>query len=187
MPETTRVSLLERVRDPADHVAWQEFDTIYRRIITRYAMFHHLDADLAEEAASQVMIRLARRMPSFEYEQRRPGRFRAFIKKILKRVIIDLDRPEAQQSGILEVLGANEDEFSVFELDEQIRHCMAKVEERARNPKRIAAYKMRVIEQRPTAEVCQALDMSAQEVYVAKHEVTEAMRKCLEEFGFVVP
>ncbi len=43
---TTRISLMERVRDNRDEVAWQEFYDVYKSLIYRYARQRHLsDAD----------------------------------------------------------------------------------------------------------------------------------------------
>jgi RNA polymerase sigma-70 factor (ECF subfamily) len=81
--ETTRRSLIGRLRALDDQEAWREFDASYRELILRYALRRGLQAADAEDVRQEVMLSLARSLPGFEY---RPevGRFRDFLGTIVR-------------------------------------------------------------------------------------------------------
>lgn len=186
MAETTRISLLERVRDLEDQEAWREFDALYRAIVTRYARFLGLRPEMADEAASQVMIRLMKRMPKFRYDRAQAGRFRAYIKQILRRVVIDMHQPQNQESVILSNLAVEHGELACIELEEVIKHCMAKLQQRAQKPARFEAFYRRVVQQQSVDEVCAALGMTREQVYQAKDDMLAALRKTMADCGIAV-
>ncbi len=76
-PET-RPSLLIRVRDPADHAAWQEFAEIYRPVILRLAQSKGLQAADAEDIAQEVLATVAKAIAEREHDPRR-ARFSTWL------------------------------------------------------------------------------------------------------------
>ncbi len=58
--DTTRASLLLRIRDPRNRIAWGEFVELYAPLVHAYGMKHRLqDADAAD-LAQEVLRRVAR-------------------------------------------------------------------------------------------------------------------------------
>lgn len=101
-PETTRPSLLSRVRDPADHEAWSEFDARYRDLIVRYALRCSLSATDAEDVRQMVMLRLVRVLPAFQYDPAR-GRFHDYLYRVTRSAIADFRAcPESRRRAVLE-------------------------------------------------------------------------------------
>ena len=84
--DSTRASLLSRVRDPGDAASWREFDARYRDLVLRYCRRSGLQESDAEDVRQGMMMTLARRMRSFEY---RPevGRFRDYLRTCTRRAI----------------------------------------------------------------------------------------------------
>lgn len=50
-PATTSLTLLERLRNPDDSVAWREFDTRYRELIVWFVRRRGVEAADAEDCA----------------------------------------------------------------------------------------------------------------------------------------
>jgi RNA polymerase sigma-70 factor (ECF subfamily) len=87
LPET-RNSLLIKVRNPADAVAWDEFATIYRPAIYRLARRRGLqDAD-AEDLAQRVLVSVSAAIRTWEKDERR-GTFWAWLLRIARNAIIN--------------------------------------------------------------------------------------------------
>lgn len=85
-PDTTRASLLLRMRDPDDPRAWHDFDAAYGEMIVRYCRARGLQLMDAEDVRQLVMLNLSRSMPRFEY---RPelGRFRDYLRTTVRNAI----------------------------------------------------------------------------------------------------
>ncbi|MEM7307957.1 MAG: sigma-70 family RNA polymerase sigma factor [Planctomycetota bacterium] len=85
-PETTRATLLSRVRDKHDQSSWREFDAHYRALILRYCRRSGLQESDAEDVRQALMLRLAQTMQSFTY---RPelGRFRDYLRRAVRNEI----------------------------------------------------------------------------------------------------
>jgi RNA polymerase sigma-70 factor (ECF subfamily) len=80
---TTRASLLLRIRDPNDAVAWSEFVRLYAPLLHAYGMKNGLqDADAAD--LSQDTLRsVLRAVPGFVYDPAR-GSFRGWLLAIAR-------------------------------------------------------------------------------------------------------
>ncbi len=83
---STRISLLVRVRDAADDAAWHEFQHRYGELILRYALTQGLQLCDAEDVRQNVLIRLARYLRSFDYQQNR-GRFRDYLGAVVRNCV----------------------------------------------------------------------------------------------------
>ncbi|MFN0136772.1 MAG: RNA polymerase sigma factor [Phycisphaerae bacterium] len=84
--DTTRKSLLLRVRDPGDQGAWYEFDACYRELILRYCRAKGLQAADAEDVRQIVMISLSSAMKNFQYQPER-GRFRGYLGRVVSNAV----------------------------------------------------------------------------------------------------
>lgn len=86
-PESTRASLLLRVRDPADADAWRAFEARYGDLIVRYARARGLSFHDALDARQVVLARLASSLRGFRYDPAR-GRFRTYLGAVVRSVVI---------------------------------------------------------------------------------------------------
>ncbi len=84
--DSTRASLLDRVRDLDDHAAWRGFERTYRELILRYARRRGQGTQDAEDTLQTVMLNLAKRLPGFAYDPS-AGRFRAYLRRIVDNEI----------------------------------------------------------------------------------------------------
>lgn len=65
----TRLSLIERVRDPDNTIAWREFVTLYTPIIFGFLTKRGLSVTDAEDVTQEVFRSLAQALPSFELDK----------------------------------------------------------------------------------------------------------------------
>ena len=128
-PNTTRASLLLRMRDPADAHAWREFDAAYGELIVRYCRARGLQLMDAEDVRQLVMLNLSRTMPRFEY---RPelGRFRDYLRTTVRNAITRYARRHngdeiGLDTGTLESMAAGDADALDAEWDRQWTrlHC----------------------------------------------------------------
>lgn len=87
--EATHASLLSRVRDPADHAAWREFESRYRDLLLNFCRRRGVQHVDAEDVVQGVMANLARALPRFKYDRRR-GRFRDYLYRCTRNAIARL-------------------------------------------------------------------------------------------------
>jgi RNA polymerase sigma-70 factor (ECF subfamily) len=85
-PVVTRLSLLSRVRDPADQAAWTEFERRYHDLIRHYALARGLQFCDAEDVCQVVFLRLSRYLRNFRYQPGR-GRFRSYLGAVVRNVV----------------------------------------------------------------------------------------------------
>jgi RNA polymerase sigma-70 factor (ECF subfamily) len=84
--ESTRSTLLLRVRDTEDEGAWREFDDRYRELILRYGRARGLQEADAEDVRQTVMVGLSRSLRRFEY-RRGQGRFRDYLRRVTTNAV----------------------------------------------------------------------------------------------------
>ena len=113
--ETTRPSLLLRIRDMRDEVAYGMFVYLFTPLIYRFARANGLqDAD-ASLVTQDVLITVARNIQRFDYD-RQNGTFRGWLKVVTRSRLTDYLRsqrrhPEATgDSEMLRIIESQTDE-----------------------------------------------------------------------------
>lgn len=184
--DTTRPSLLLRIRDRADIGAWGTFDAIYRPMLYRFARASGLNTDDAEDVAQQCFAVISDRIAEFSYDPQK-GRFKGWLRTLVNNRVRNLRRDRKdRQAGTADLRQAQQREPSpdeVFEkiwMEEHLWQCLrelrAEVEETT-----FQAYQAYVIEQQPIEEVCAALQLKPNNVYTIKWRLTERVSAKMKE------
>jgi RNA polymerase sigma-70 factor (ECF subfamily) len=191
--QATRVSLLGRLRvAPADHQAWAEFVNRYGPLILRWCRRWKLQEADAEDVTQNVLVRLAEKLRTFEYDPARS--FRAYVKTVAHYVWCDFlesrRRPGAGSgdSEVLELLDtqlARDDlatrlsaEFD-HELLEAAQHAVrVRVE-----PRTWEAFQLTAVDQLSGAEVAARLGMTVPNVFKARSKVQKMLREEVRRLG----
>jgi RNA polymerase sigma-70 factor (ECF subfamily) len=181
----TRASLLERLRDPQDSRAWDEFVSLYAPLLHAYAMRNHLqDADAAD-VAQETLRHVLRAAPRFIYDPAK-GSFRGWLLTIARNEIRKhahrLNAP-GRGTGDTEILAVLNEQPApvddpVFETDYR-NAILRKAAERARESFRDATWQMfwrTAVLNEPVDSVSAAMGVSPGAVYIARSRVVARVR-----------
>jgi len=187
--DTTRASLLLRVRDRADAEAWREFDALYRPMLMRFGLAGGLSEADAEDVTQHCMAAIHRHIDGFDYDPRK-GRFKGWLRTLVNNRVRDLlgrRRERPAPSGVFADRAAGgptpEAAFDRIWREEHLKQCLRSIRFDA-EPTTFRAFEMYVLQQRPVAEVCRALGVSAGHLYVIKSRLTKQLRERLKELSY---
>lgn len=184
--DTTRPSLLLRIRDRQDAAAWRTFDGIYRPMLHRYALACGLkDAD-AEDVVQHCMTAIQEKIGGFDYDPEK-GRFKAWLRTIVQNRVRNLARDrhdvldgDGQLARLESRDESPEDVFERLWMQEHLWHCLELVRQEVEQPT-FRAFEMYVIEQRPIEEICRELGVRPNLVYTIKWRLTEKVAERMRE------
>ncbi len=184
--ETTRASLLLRLRDHDDQAAWVQFDRIYRPILSRFAAAMGLRADAVEDVVQQCMEAVAKHIRSFDYDPTK-GRFKSWLRTMVQNKVRNTFRERHElsaDSGRLTAMPSNEDSpeevFERFWMQEHLWHCLRELRGEVEE-KTYLAFERYVLEQKPVDEVARELGMTTNLVYTIKWRLTDKVAAKMKE------
>ena len=96
MDNKTNVTLLERLRQGTDALAWQEFSDRYWRLIFTVAKRRGCSDHTAEEVVQEVMVEVFRQRDTFSYDPAQ-GRFRDWLGTVVRNLVAKYRRGPAQR------------------------------------------------------------------------------------------
>jgi RNA polymerase sigma factor (sigma-70 family) len=182
---TTRVTLLQRLRDRSDASAWEEFHELYAPLLEGYARAFGLSPADAQEVRDQCLEVLVRRLPSFEYQRAR-GRFKAWLHGIARGKVIDglrAARLRAGEESELERLvdeSPRPDELWARQWRaEHLRYALGEALEGEPEPVR-QAFEQLLLEELDVPGVCARTGLNANRVYKARARILGRIRRTLE-------
>ena len=185
----TRASLLLRLQQPEDELAWQDFVEIYQPLLERLATRYGLQAADAQDVAQDVLTKVAKAVPEWEHDPAR-GTFRGWLTRVTRNLTIEQFRARSRrprtnpESGQLEQFDRDAD--SIFQLEEQ-RELFGWAARKARDqfaPATWQAFWLTAVEQQLPAAVAEQLGLSAGAVYIARSRVMARMRELIEQSEF---
>lgn len=95
----TSATLIGRLRDSSDEMAWREFDRRYRGLIVGFLRSRGLQIADAEDAAQGVVAKLVQGLRTFEYN-REQGGFRAYLFRCARNALHDHRRQSARAAAV---------------------------------------------------------------------------------------
>jgi RNA polymerase sigma-70 factor (ECF subfamily) len=185
--ETTRPSLLSRVRNLSDHAAWREFDEKYRDLILRYCQRKGLQRSDAEDVRQMVMLNLARHLRKFTYRPER-GRFRDYMGRVVQNAIhrfFRSPRPENRGldadvvAGLADEDGERDEAWEAEWMLHHYRMAMSNVR-RTAEPKSIEVFERLLAGESPD-EVATSLGMKRDAVHKVKQRMRNRLRDLVAE------
>jgi RNA polymerase sigma factor (sigma-70 family) len=186
----TRATLLLRIRDLNDRVAWSEFVALYMPLLYAYALKRGLqDADAAD-VAQDSMCDVVRAILKFEYDSAK-GSFRGWLLTVMLNQIrrrFQAKKDVAQASGnsaILELLKEQPSPTSDEDWEREYQmHLFHWAANRVRSEFRENtwhAFWLTTVDNRPVEEVAKELKISVGAVYIARSRVLARIRVEVEK------
>lgn len=189
----TRASLILRLQNTDDVVAWDEFTSIYGPVIYRIALRRGLQSADAENLSQEVFLSVANSISDWLKREDR-GRFRAWLLRITRNRAFDMltqratrgigcDGSEAERA--FAKLEAPQDLTDALDLEYErsvFRWAAAKVRE-AVAEQTWSAFWMTTIEGISIEDAASQLQTRPGNIYFARSRVMARMKELVKQFG----
>ncbi len=184
--DTTRPSLLLRIRDRSDAGAWRTFDAVYRPMLQRFARARGLSTEDAEDVAQQCLTVVADRIAEFSYDPQK-GRFKSWLRTLVNNRVRNLLRDRHERPGqtsdlhnLAESDPTPDEAFDRIWLEEHLWHCLRELRGEVEETTYLA-FQRYVIEQQPIGQVCQELNLTPGNVHTIKWRMTQRVAASMKE------
>jgi RNA polymerase sigma-70 factor, ECF subfamily len=193
MDGDTQVTLLDRLREAPDPLAWQDFFDRYWRTI--FALARHLGCQdqSADDVVQEVLLALFQQRHVFRYDPAR-GRFRDWLAAVVRNTVA---RRRRRREDRLRGRGHAPGESSAEPLDDQPAAdaaCQAAFEDallgtildiarREVSPQTYQAFELAVLHDMPGALVAKVTGLSRNAVYKARARVLERLQELGLAYG----
>jgi RNA polymerase sigma-70 factor (ECF subfamily) len=192
----TRATLIVRLKNWQDQASWQEFFDTYWRLIYGVARKSGMTDAEAQDVVQETMVAVAKHMPTFTYDPKL-GSFKAWLLNMTrwrildefrKRRTVDMRPPETGDSTtrtsfinrVADPAGQQFDE--VWELEWQQNLLAAALDhvKHHMDPQKYQIFDLYVNQGWAPEKVAQSFGIPVDQVYLAKHRVTQAIKSEVE-------
>ncbi len=186
--DSTRLTLLLRLRSRTDQMSWREFHERYGELLLRYARRRGASHEDAEDIVQEVETSVFKAMQGFAYDGTR-GRFRAYLRTAVvhvmaRRAAREARQPEPLDPNALDYVNAVtqaaqdnywEHEWRLHRLRWALRAVAAEFE-----PATLDAFRLHVLMGKPVKDTSENLGISIASVYQAKSRVLKRVKDKLD-------
>lgn len=187
--DSTSATLLYRLKDPSNQVAWSRFVTLYTPLLFHWAKKTGLQDQDAADLVQDVFALLLVKLPEFDYqaESGRAGQFRAWLRTVTlnkwherrrKKQAEALDAGDERWNDV--AVADDVEAFWQKEYDEFLVARALEVMQAEFEPTSWKACWETTVNGRRAAEVGAELGLSEGAVYVAKSRVLRRLREELQ-------
>lgn len=184
MPQTTRVSLLQQLRNNRDSVAWSRFVALYTPLVYQWVADLGIRDPDRNDVVQDVFVVLLGRMSTFNYDASKS--FRGWLRTITINKSRDLLRKRKRLGeptfvARLELAEQNEiDLLTQQEYREHLADAALKLMRKHFSKTTWQACWEHVANGRPAREVAEELGISVNAVYLARGRVLHRLRQELK-------
>ncbi len=180
----TTTALLEGLVDPANEELWRAFDERYRPVLVAFGLRLGLRPEDAADAAQEALLRFVASYRAGRYDRGR-GRLRSWLTGIARHCIAEVREKGARrrERGLAEAFELP-DEATLTRIwdaeceQEILRRGLDQLRSESRADSRtIQAFEMVALDGRRPAEVAEALRITPNDVYLAKHRCLKRLRQ----------
>ncbi len=192
----TRASLIQRLKNWEDQASWQEFFETYCRLIFGVAVKRGLTKSEAQEVVQETMISVAKHMPAFKYDPA-IGSFKTWLLNMTRWRIADQVRKRLPLAAIQEAGdGILHEDYEPAGAGSEVSPELEKIWDaeweknllevavgkarRKLDPHQYQIFDFYVNKAWPAEKVAKTLGISTNQVYLAKHRVTELIMQEVE-------
>lgn len=190
----TRRTLLNRLKDLNDQTSWRDFFNTYWKLIYNTCIKAGLTHPEAEDAVQETILTVSRKIKDLKYDPAL-GTFKGWLLNTTRWRIQDQLRKRSpsnmRQAGLhdsdtctyrLEQIpdAFNWDEYWDAEWQKNLIDAAIERVKLQANPKQFQIFDLYVLREWPASRVAVSLRVSTGQVYLAKHRISEKVKK---EFG----
>jgi RNA polymerase sigma-70 factor (ECF subfamily) len=194
-PQSTRASLLLRLRDPRNEEAWEQFVEIYSPIVygfcrNQFYQNQRLQEADAADVTQEVMRAVARAMERFEYDRQR-GKFRNWLLTVTRSKLSNFFRSRQRQqephgnTSIQDLMdrepSASEQSSWDTEYHGRLFHWAAEQLKPTIQESTWQAFWRTTMGEEDAAKVAAELKLTVGAVYVAKSRVLARLKQKIQE------
>lgn len=189
----TRASLLIRLKNLEDNSSWEDFFNTYWKLIYGVSRKAGLMDCEAQDVVQETMASVARHLPNFQYDPA-IGSFKAWlltktrwciIGLLRKRVPLAADQRLNQETGggtdfietLIDPTSADLDRYWETEWEKNLLSVATAHVKRRLDPHKYQLFDCYVNLEWPAEKVAEEYGVSIEQVYQAKHRVTEAIKE----------
>jgi RNA polymerase sigma factor (sigma-70 family) len=188
----TRGTLIRRLKNWQDQASWQEFFDTYSRLIYGVARKSGMTDAEAQDVLQETMLGVAKHMPTFTYDPN-IGSFKAWLLNITrwriqdqfrKRRTVDMTPPATAESDtrtsfINRVPDPASQQFDEVWEREWRQNLLAAALNRVKlhvDPLKYQIFDLYVNQGWTPEKVAQSCGISVEQVYLAKHRITQSIK-----------
>jgi RNA polymerase sigma-70 factor (ECF subfamily) len=185
MTTRTQATLLERLRQAADPVAWDEFYGRYWRLIHATARRRGCSDHTAEEVVQEAMLAVFNHRDAFTYDPAR-GRFRDWLGTVVRNLVArrrraanDRIRPLADDAALAAAVDPADQPDEAWDRDfdrATLASLLDVVRHEVTGPT-YQAFELAVLHEMPGHEVARITGLSRNAVYLARRRVLARLRE----------
>ena len=181
----TTTALLNSLHDGDNEAAWRQFDDRYRPILIGFARRLGLPEADAVDVAQETTVQFIKEYREGKYDRER-GRLRSWLLGIARYRVAGIYRKRATSRvsrGESAIVDLHRDQEIEEAWDTERRMIILRAAlDKLRNTTKIAektirAFEMVALQQQSTAQAAAELDMSENDVYLAKSRVASKLRE----------
>lgn len=186
----TRATLIQRLKNWQDQASWQDFFDTYWKLIYGLARKLGLGEEDAQDVVQETMVSVAHHMPNFKYDPK-VGSFKSWLRQLIRWRISDHLRrrgpammsiqveTETEESSVMKELPDHSrpiEDFYEQEWQKNLLDAAVARVKRKLDPKRYQIFDLYVNRDWPPEKVAAALNIPVDQVYMAKHRITEMIK-----------
>jgi len=189
----TRATLLQRLKDWQDQPSWQEFFDTYWKLIYGVARKAGLTDAEAQDVVQETMVSVAKHMPTFEYDPT-IGSFKGWLLNMSRwRIIgqlrkrgppvvhrlshIDSRTATRTTDNVVDPSSPSLDQLWELEWQKTLFEAAIDKVKHHVDPQKYQIFDFYVQKEWPAAKVAQTFGVPVEQVYMAKHRVTEMIKE----------
>jgi RNA polymerase sigma factor (sigma-70 family) len=188
----TQATLLERLQDGSDALAWDEFFQRYWRLIYAYARRCNCSEHTAEEVVQDVMLKVFEQKDYFHYQPER-GRFRDWLGTVVRNKVAEYRRRPSERiravggdSAVnrIEPQAVDAEPEDVWEnaFEEALLLVLLDVVRQEMSPRAYLAFELFVIQEIPGAKVAKLTGLTRNGVYRAHKRAINRLKELGAEY-----
>lgn len=169
-----------------DRAAWDEFCARYRELIQGFARRQGLQAADCDDVVQDVLVKLTKSMPGFQYDPAR-GKFRGYLKTVVLHAIFDKsaqkrgEQPVGDMDESTRVAADDEEVDRAWETEWRRYHLRQamRIVDAEFNAKDVKAFQMYGLDGSDARATAETLGVSLDQVYQAKSLILKRLSELI--------